>query len=304
MTLNPPAPACRGVFLARTVSNTPICADHFRLVLEIERFPDAAPGQFVQILCSDPLQRESTSATFIRRPFSIGGLRRAGDRCEIDVYHRVVGAGTRWMSRLQPGDPVDLLGPLGKPFRLDANRSTALLVGGGIGLPPLIWLAQALQQAGKRTIVFVGGRSADQIPLTRDTAVDVSPLHPAPSYREFAQFGASCIVATNDGSLGSARYIPDAFVTFLDQQPDLAADAVVYTCGPDPMMRAVAPHCERRGIPCHVCLERVMACGMGTCQSCVVAVSDPAAIDGWRYRLCCTDGPVFDSRDVLWSHAH
>jgi dihydroorotate dehydrogenase electron transfer subunit len=176
-----------------------------------------------------------------------------------------------------------------------------LLVGGGIGLPPLIWLAEALQQADRQTIAFVGGRSADQIPLTRDAGVSIRPLEPIPVFAEFTRSGAACVVATNDGSLGSAGYIPDAFAQYLSQHSELAASAAVYTCGPDPMMRAVAPLCEQRGIPCYVCLERLMACGMGTCQSCVVAVKDAKYPDGWRYRLCCTDGPVFDSQVVIWN---
>ncbi len=292
----------RGVFLARTKANVSLCPEHFRLVLEIEGFPAAAPGQFVQILCADPLQRESVSAAFIRRPFSIGGLRRSADRCEVEIYHRVVGPGTRWMGQLRPGDPVDLLGPLGQPFPLAADRPVTLLVGGGIGLPPLIWLAEALHAAGRQVVAFVGARSEALIPLTRRAGVPVRPLEPALAFEEFARSAVPVVLSTNDGSLGSAGYIPDAFAAYLEHHADLAARAVVYTCGPNPMMRAVAPVCEQRGIPCLVCLERVMACGMGTCQSCVVAVRDAAAPDGWRYRLCCTDGPVFDSRVVLWNH--
>jgi dihydroorotate dehydrogenase electron transfer subunit len=294
----------RGIFLARAQSNQPLCAEHFRLVLEIEGFPDAAPGQFVQILCADPVQREAITATFIRRPFSIGGLRRSGNRCELDIYHRVVGPGTRWMGGLRPGDCVDLLGPLGRPFEIVTDHPVALLVGGGIGLPPLIWLAEALRGAGKETIAFVGARSGTVVPLTRRPDVPIVPLKPALVYDEFARFDTPVVLATNDGSIGSPGYIPDAFSSYLKQHAELASRAVVYACGPDPMMRAVARTCERHKLPCFVCLERVMACGMGTCQSCVVAVRDASAPDGWRYRLCCTDGPVFDSRVVLWNDAH
>src|SRR5690242_19063754 len=111
----------RGVFLTRTQSNTLLCPEHYRLVLEIEAFPEASPGQFVEILCADPLITAATEhlgPALIRRPFSIGGLRRTGDRCEIDIYHRVVGPGTRWMEKLGAGDPVDVLGPLGRPFEI------------------------------------------------------------------------------------------------------------------------------------------------------------------------------------------
>jgi dihydroorotate dehydrogenase electron transfer subunit len=216
----------------------------------------------------------------------------------------VVGPGTRWLEKLRPGAPVDILGPLGRPFSIDAHRPAALLVGGGIGLPPLIWLAQALQTAGKRTIAFVGVRSAHLVPLTRLADVPVMPLEPTAAFAEFAQYAAPTVLATNDGSLGTSGYVPDALAAYLKVHPELDSTATVYTCGPDPMMRAVAPLCEERGIPCQVCLERTMACGMGTCQSCVVRVKDAAAPDGWRYRLCCTDGPVFDSRSIIWDAHH
>lgn len=294
----------RGVFLTRVKANEPLCREHFRLVLEVEDFPEAAPGQFLQVLCADPQSELGRGAAFVRRPFSIGGLRRQGRLCEVDVMHRAVGPGTRWLAARQPGDAVSILGPLGRPFRFDEERSLAILVGGGIGLPPLIWLAEALHARGQETLVFVGARSAEWIPLTRVADVPVAADEASPAFAEFARAHAPVVVATNDGSLGSTGYVPDTLARYLDRHPELAARAVIYTCGPEPMMRAAAEIAEARGIPCQVCLERVMACGMGTCQSCVVAVRDAAAVDGWRYRLCCTDGPVFDSREVIWPNGH
>jgi len=317
----------RGLFLARVVSNESICREHFRFGLEVEDFPAAAPGQFLQILCADPTSandpfraasasersltnrslalaaRNATtgqSGAFIRRPFSIGGLRRNGRRCEIDILHRVVGPGTLWLSHLKPGDSVSILGPLGQRFQIEENRPIAYLVGGGIGLPPLIWLAETLARANRRTLAFCGSRSGDLLPLTRCNGVQVCGQDGTLAYREFAAFNTPVILSTDDGSLGAAGRIPDVFADYLDRHADDARSAVVYTCGPDRMMHAVAKICEQRHIPCQVCLERMMACGMATCQSCVVAVYDQQAEDGWRYRLCCTDGPVFDSRVVIW----
>lgn len=117
---------------------------------------------------------------------------------------------------------------------------------------------------------------------------------------EFAQWNVPALVCTDDGTLGSRGRVPEIFTSYLTGHAAEAAGAVVYTCGPEPMLRLVARTCESLGIPCQVCLERVMACGMGTCQSCVVRVRDGADPEGWRYRLCCTDGPVFDSRAVIW----
>ncbi len=295
--------AAKGVFTSHVVSNTPLCREHWRTVLEIETFPPAAPGQFVEILCAPPADEAPCSGLMLRRPFSIGGLRRSGSRCEVDILHRAIGRGTRWLAERRPADPVSVLGPLGHPFTIPPDRPFACLVGGGIGLPPLIWLAEALRAAGREAIAFCGSRSADLLPLCVDRAeLKVSPASgsgriPVP---EFARVGVPSVIATDDGSLGAHGRIPDVFAAWLDRCGRPPSEMIVYACGPEAMIRATAATCEARGIPCQVCLERMMACGMGTCQSCVVRIRDAAAPDGWRYRLCCTDGPVFDSRVVLW----
>jgi dihydroorotate dehydrogenase electron transfer subunit len=297
------------VFLARVVANELICREHYRLTLALAAFPEARPGQFVHIRCTEPNDLGWTGGAFIRRPFSIGGLRRKGEQVEIDVLHRAIGIGTQWLARLQPGDPINILGPLGQPFRLpEADKPITLLVGGGIGLPPLIWLAEAMQAAGVPSIAFCGARTADLLPLTLSSSGGQSPPDAPASgaltaslfCREFTCFDVPAIVATDDGSLGARGMVPDVLAAWLDANRAEARRAVVYTCGPDRMMRAVAEVCRKHDLPCQVCLERMMACGMGTCQSCVVRIRDEAAAAGWRYRLCCTDGPVFDALDVIW----
>jgi len=298
---NEDSTARKGVFLAVVGANETICREHWRLVLEIEGFPPAAPGQFVQLLCAEPGHLGWTGGAFVRRPFSIGGLRRRDGRCEIDILYRMVGPGTYWLSQLSPGRQVSVLGPLGHPFELPTDRRTAYLVGGGIGLPPLIWLAQELHRAGTPAVAFVGSRTASLLPLTRIVDVTLSGDRPGLSISEFARSQTPCLVATDDGSLGAPGRVPEVFDRYLDHRPNEAASAMVYSCGPEPMLRAVAEICGRRDIPCYVCLERMMACGMGTCQSCVVRIRDKSDPDGWRYRLCCTDGPVFDARDVIWA---
>jgi dihydroorotate dehydrogenase electron transfer subunit len=290
----------RGVFVSRVARNEPLCREHWRLVLEVEDFPPAAPGQFVQVLCAEPNDLGWTQGSFIRRPFSIGGLRRDGRRCEIDILHRALGRGTRWLSRLGPGEPVSILGPLGRPFEVPAAREVAWLVGGGIGIPPLIWLAEVLRGSGRQVVAFCGARSANLVPLTPVPGVPVSSQEPTPAFREFAAAGVSVVAATDDGSLGEAAKIPDMFHRYLERHADLIPSAAIYACGPDAMLRAVAKMGIDRQVPTQVCLERVMACGMGTCQSCVVRVHDASAEEGWRYRLCCTDGPAFDARAVVW----
>jgi len=290
----------RGMFLSRVVANQPLCPEHWRLVLEVEGFPPAAPGQFVQILCAEPSDLGWTQGVFIRRPFSIAGLRRSGQRCELDIIHRAIGAGTRWMSRLRPGEPVSLLGPLGRPFQIPAGRGPAWLVGGGVGLPPLIWLANELHARGRSAVAFCGARCADAMPLTRVPGVNITGEEACLAFAEFAAAGVPVVTGTDDGSLGAAGRIPDVFARYLQRHLEEKDSTVIYACGPEPMLRAVARLGLEHHIATQVCMERVMACGMGTCQSCVVRTHDAAAEDGWRYRLCCTDGPVFDAREIVW----
>jgi len=290
----------KGIFVARVLANGPICREHFKLVLETEDFPPAEPGQFVQLLCADPGDRPGSGGILLRRPFSIGGLRRKQKKCQMDIYLQVVGQGTRWLSQLKPDDTVSVLGPLGNPFEIFEDRASAYLVGGGCGLPPLIWLAESLQGSGKRTTAFCGARSADRLPLTRMNDVQVSGAEPALGFEEFARCKVPVVAGTDDGTLGATGLISDLFADYLDRQQENAEAAVVYTCGPNPMMRAVADLCHKRSIPCLVCLERTMGCGMGTCQSCVVRTRHGDTEDNWQYKLCCTDGPTFDSRVVIW----
>ena len=144
----------------------------------------------------------------IRRPFSIAGLRRDGRRCELDILHRAVGTGTRWLSRLRPGEPVSLLGPLGRPFAIPADRKLAWLVGGGIGLPPLIWLASELHALGRPAVAFCGARSADSMPLTRVPGVAVSGREAGLSFKEFATAATPVIACTDDGSMARPASSP------------------------------------------------------------------------------------------------
>ena len=290
----------KGVFSSTVVANEPVCREHFRLVLVADSFPSAEPGQFVQVLCADPGEEIGQGKVLVRRPFSIGGMRPRNGRCELEILYRVIGPGTQWLSRLKASDAVSLLGPLGRPFVIPPGLDTAYLVGGGAGSPPLIWLAEAIRKAGRSAVAFCGARSADLLPLTRPLAEPTFRTGPSFCLAEFTRYDVPACVSTDDGSFGEIGRIPDIFARYLDSRSDLAAGIVVYTCGPEPMIRSVARICEDRNLSCQVCLERMMACGMGTCQSCVVRIRLNDGSGDWQYQLCCTDGPVFDSRRILW----
>ncbi len=218
----------------------------------------------------------------------------------MDIIYRTVGVGTRWLSEVAPGAPLSVLGPLGNAFGIDPDRSAAALVGGGVGIPPMLYLAEALAAAGKKTTAFNGARTAGLLPLrllpSGTVAGGGAPSH---CIAEFAAFGVDAAIATDDGTLGWAGFVSEVFRRWLDSGQVDPGELVVYSCGPEPMMRAVGEICIARGVACQLSLERTMACGMGTCQSCVCKLRTDDE-GGWAYKLCCADGPVFDADQIVW----
>jgi len=300
-----------GVFTTTVLSNDRLCDEHYRLTLQCDAFPEARVGQFVHVLCcpsgavgeSAPARSPvDTPTATIRRAFSISDLERAGTSATISLIYRVVGVGTAWLENVRAGDTVNVLGPLGNGFSIPTEKRRAYLVSGGVGLPPMIWLAKVLRTAGAEAVSFFGAQSKRLIPLTlpHDEDVPGDPSRACEHVAEFASAGVPVVLSTDDGSVGVSGFVTDALARYAETHRAEPEDAVVYTCGPEPMMRAVASWCHTQGIECQVCMERAMACGMGTCQSCVVPCRDTTREEGWRYRLCCTDGPVFDSREVIW----
>jgi len=306
------------------VANRRLCREHFRLDVEVARFDRALPGQFVQLRCSEPPEQQqlpqhdwaegtlprlvgaelSDRVALLRRPFSIAGFHHApqAGRTVIGIIYHVVGPGSRWMAELSPGHCVSLLGPLGNGFWPYPDKPTAILVGGGIGVAPLVWLAEALKAAGKNVVALCGAQSADLVPLTpvKQHKGRDDPLLPTLGYREFADHGVPVVVATDDGSAGFGGFVSQALKQYWQQIAlDLQA-AAVYACGPEPMLKAVADFCMAEGLTLQVCVERVMACGTGCCQSCAVRLRGAEAEEGWSYRLACTDGPVFDGAQIEW----
>lgn len=291
------------LWTARVLDNKPVCQEHLRLSLCVSGFPPAGPGQFIHLRPHDRPAGPDGQAKdggvgvdpprpFLRRAFSIGGLRRTAGGCEIELIYRVVGAGTRWMSGLRSGDAVHGIGPLGHAFALPPETSTACLVAGGVGLPPLLWFARQLRAAGRQAVLFLGARSGDLLALNvarQEGRLIAGELPDTP-----------VVLATDDGSVGFCGTVVEAFQAYIaDEKPD-EGGVTVYACGPEVMMGAAARYCAARSWPCYVCLERAMACGIGTCQSCVVPVKDASDPEGWRYALCCSEGPVFEAVEVLW----
>ncbi len=305
----------RAILDARVVGNRLLCRDHYCLTLATPSLPRAVAGQFIHINaavaptngCSSveqPSDARQTAggAPMLRRAFSMADVRRTDEGVEVDAIYRVVGTGTRWMASLGVGDAVSMLAPLGNGFPINKAKPTAWLIAGGVGLPPMLLTAQSLVAEGVRPVAFYGAQSRDLIALTIDPSVPPrsDAAEAVAAATEFTERDTPVVISTDDGSLGFHGHIGAAMAAYHATNPIKADQLVVYTCGPERMMRFVAEYCVERGIECHVCMERAMACGTGTCQSCVVEVKDADAQDGWRYELCCEQGPVFDARRVLW----
>ena len=310
MTLPPTAaPPARGQFVSRVLANIPLCREHFRLVLGVDSsFPETQPGEFIQVACRDlDADYNGTPGAFLRRPFSLAGRTGRPDcTVELHLIHRVVGVGTQWLAERQQGDRVHVLGPLGNRFTLPPANGVAILVGGGVGIPPMLYLAEKL--AGRRAVAFAGALTRDLLPLTITDGAQTAPdaIEPRLNVEEFSRYGIPTVLTTDDGSHGFRGFVTQALEHYLDAQATDTSQAVIYTCGPEPMMKRVAHIAAARGIECQVAVERAMACGMGTCQSCCIRVRkpDPAAVPlpgkDWCWRLACTDGPIFRGADLLW----
>jgi dihydroorotate dehydrogenase electron transfer subunit len=322
--MTPPPP--RNLFIATVAANLPLCREHFRLILSLQDFPRTRPGQFIQIACNDipeedlplcefdwggasaiqSLHSELTGAeAILRRPFSLAGRRDLRDCVELDIIHRVVGLGTRWLAELSPGDRVGILGPLGNVFEPPAADSPAILIGGGVGIPPMLYLAEIL--AGNKAIAFAGAVTRDLLPLTIES--DNTPpdtVEPRNTIAEFSRHKIPSVITTDDGSFGFRGFVTQALEKYLDRILPDGTRPTLYTCGPEPMMKRVADIALRRSLPCQVAVERAMACGMGTCQSCCIRVRKknpalpPLPGKDWCYRLACTDGPIFQASELLW----
>lgn len=222
-----------------------------------------APGQFVHIRCGEGL--------LLRRPISVCSCMEDEPDDLLSIVFEVRGEGTRWLAGRELGDSLDVLGLAGNGFDLKPE-GRYLLVGGGIGIPPMLGCAQ---YTGGRATAILGGRSRDKI-ILEDF---------------FREDCAKVLCATDDGSLGHHGFV-DALVR-RELSEDRGYDGVL-ACGPKPMLRNVAKVAEEFGIPCQVSMEERMGCGVGACLVCACDMAD-----GSRKHVC-KDGPVFDSREVDW----
>jgi dihydroorotate dehydrogenase electron transfer subunit len=249
--------------------NSQVAADTYLMGLKAPEIVSAAsPGQFVMIRVGSALE------PLLRRPFSIGGT-LAGEL--LLILYKVVGRGTRLMAEAGKGDHLAVLGPLGRGFTRPRPGEWPILAAGGIGIAPLIFLAQELSES--KALFLAGYRHrTEKVPFDK-----------------FGLTDENLLIATDDGSAGHHGLVTDLLETHIRQAKK--ASTMVYACGPAAMLKKVAALTISNEIPCQMSLEAHMACGLGACQGCALKASVP---DRLTYYLACKDGPVFPARAIDW----
>ena len=247
----------------KVVSVTQIHARYVLIRLtDMKPLPEMKPGQFVEV------RVDGSPSTFLRRPISINFVDRTNN--ELWLLVATVGEGTKTLAKLQSGDLLNCVLPLGNGFTPAHSGEKVLLIGGGVGVAPLLYMGAEMQQAGIEPTFLLGARTAQDLLMVED----------------FKRYGR-VYVTTEDGSAGEKGFVTNHSI--LSQE---SFDRIS-TCGPTPMMKAVARLAKEKGIFCEVSLENLMACGLGACRCCVEKTT--------AGNVCvCKDGPVFDSKRLLW----
>jgi dihydroorotate dehydrogenase electron transfer subunit len=275
------------------ISSTVFPGDQFIMRVRAPKCAAAAkPGSFAHITCDESLP--------MRRPLSI--MRAQEDW--IEILYKTVGDGLRHLSRKGPGDTISVLGPIGQPFVLSPERPNTVLIGGGVGIPPMVFLADRLrtEHSACKPLAILGS----EIPFPFDLAPSRLPtpwladgINSTMPLLE--SWDIPCRLATLSGFDGCFN----GFVTDLTERwlSTLSAkelgDVELFACGPTPMLRAVAELAARYELPCQVSLEEFMACAVGGCAGCTVPIKTP---DGLAMKRVCVDGPVFDAATVVWDY--
>jgi dihydroorotate dehydrogenase electron transfer subunit len=255
------------------VSNERDTDQYFRLVLHAPQIaPLIQPGQFAHVRIL-PMKD-----ALLRRPFSI--FQATNDT--FSILYKTIGKGTDALARMRTGEELSVIAPLGHGFTVPkSGEETPLLVAGGYGMAAMFLLAQRSPQKG---IVFVGGRKR----------VDIL------CEKEFAAIGWQVRVATEDGSHGEKGLVTQPLLAEIRNPKSEIRNPKLFACGPTPMLKAVGKIAEENNLPCELSMDEHMCCGVGTCLTCVIKVKTG---DGWEYQRTCTEGPVFDSREIVWEEA-
>ncbi len=267
---------------AAVLSQREIAPMIYDMWIETDLAQNAFPGQFI---CIYPRDR----STLLPRPISICEVRE--DRTALRVVYRVAGQGTAEFSHYQEGDPIDIMGTLGNGFPTEAAKAAGagkkvFLMGGGIGIPPMLQLAKTLFGAADGAGQASPGMPPENIQIIAGYRDSKTFLR-----EDLEQYGR-VYIATEDGSVGTKGNVMDAVT-----QNGLRAD-MIFACGPMPMLRAVKRYAEQEDVPAYLSLEEHMACGVGACLGCVVKTKEIDRHSHVHNARICTDGPVFEAKEV------
>lgn len=268
------------------LANEEVAPGYFKMVLESPQVAgEAEAGQFIHIRVNDEY------IPLLRRPLSIHRIN--GKSQNIEILYEVVGKGTKILAGKQTGEELDILGPLGNGFKFDGLSEAVILVAGGMGVAPLLALAEKIVEGGKlkveNTYVIIGSRTKELVLCEND----------------FKNLFGEVKVATDDGSKGykgsATDLLKELLSTFNFGVPAArrVASTVIYACGPEEMLREVSSITVSRGIPCQLSLENQMGCGMGVCLGCVIKVRGrKSKVES--YKRVCKDGPIFEATEIVW----
>ncbi len=277
---------------ARVLSHQSFAGDQYILRLySPQTAREAKPGNFVHLRCDDNLP--------MRRPMSI--MRADPVNGWIDILYKSHGLGTRLLARCQLGDELSVLGPIGIPFRLESYRKYPLLIGGGVGIPPMVYLAEHVRKTAPHCKQLVLAGSEVPFPfrtIPSQIMIDGMPDGVIATMPLMEDWSIACRLASLQGYSGCYQgYVTDLAREWLSTGGrNLLNEVEIFSCGPTPMLKAVARLAADFGLPCQVSLEEYMACAVGGCAGCTVEVRTDT---GKAMQRVCVDGPVFEAAAVF-----
>jgi len=267
--------------IAEILSNKAVSDQYYKMELRCPGLVDEVkPGQFLMFKVREGYE------PYLRRPFSFYGIKFSKAHISFEILYKVVGLGTRLIAEMKGGEKIDIIAPLGNGFSIPLDIRTFIIVAGGIGLAPLLFLAEEINQKRREEVEIIflyGGQGRADI-------IDTNRIKNCSS---------EVRICTEDGSIGSKMLVTELLEGYLEEGKYDQGLTRIYSCGPKAMLRIVSSVAKKYDIPSQVSLESFMACGFGACLGCVVKVFQERNTE-MAYERVCKEGPVFDSGRIVW----
>lgn len=261
------------------IYNKSVTLDALRMGIAVDDSFHAKPGQFIMIRCSSSME------PLLRRPFSILSVREFDSVRVFEILYKIVGTGTQRLAERKEGEIADYLGPLGQGFLIIPDKEL-WLVGGGIGIPPLYFLAEELKKMDTtipEVQIFFGSRTFEELYCLKGLEKLGYPLH----------------ITTDDSSYGEPGFVSNPLVRMIEEYGSNNRPLpVIYACGPEGLLRVLSRMAELYDIEIQMSMEMRMGCGVGICQGCAVKIKEENS--GFDYKSACIEGPVFDAKKIIW----